>query len=200
MNLLADIDIGRIASTALIAVTVPIALGFLYRSAQRDSHDGITEKRVDYPKALKIFVWLGWIFTIAIAIIAAFTARGDDFWPAILCILLFVGLILPLHLEAYFVTITWDDETIYTRSPWRRSRTIPLSSVRHCDFSQTLQWYRIRTEGYGIVRLHMFARGIPRLLAALPVPNPGYPPNQQNQGEQGVGGQPATRRESEIES
>ncbi|QQL44584.1 hypothetical protein [Sulfuriroseicoccus oceanibius] len=184
MNLLADIEIGRIVSVSLIAMVVPIVLGFLYRSAQRDSHQAATEKRVDYPKTLKILVWAGWGFTIAIAIIAAFTARGHDFWPAFLCVLLFVGLTLSLHLEAYFVTITWDDGTIYTRSPWRCSRMIPLSSVRHCDFSQTLQWYRIRTQGYGIVRLHIFARGIPQLLAALPVPNPGYPPKQQNQGEQ----------------
>ena len=181
MTLLADIDIERIAGTALIAVVVPIALGFLYRSAQRDSRDGLTEKRVDYPKTFKVFVWLGWGFTIAIAIIAAFTARGDNFWPAVLCILLFVGLILPLHLEAYFMTISWDDEAIYTRSPWRCSRTIPLSSITRCDFSQSMQWYRIHAEGYGIVRLPMFARGIPQLLAALPVRNPGYPPNQEDQ-------------------
>lgn len=149
---------------------------------QSNSHDGITEKRIDYPRALKIFIWLGWTFTIVIAIIAGFTARGGDFWPDVLCVLLFVGFILLLHLEAYFVTITWDDKNIYTRSPWRRSRTIPLSSVTRCDFSQTLQWHRIRTEGYGIVRLHIFSRGIPQLLAMLPVTNSGYPPNQKNQG------------------
>ena len=199
MTHLADIDIGRIASTALIAVVVPIALGFFYRSAQRNSETGITEKCIDYPKALKIFVWSGWVFTVVIALIAGFTARGDDFWPATLCVVLFVGLILPLHLEAYFVRITWDEDAIYTRSPWRRSRTIPLSSVTRCDFSPSMQWYRVRTGGYGIVRLHMFARGIPQLLAALPVPNPGYPPNQENQGEQGVGGNSLPRRESKVE-
>ena len=185
MPLLADIDIGWIMSTALIAVVVPVALGFLYRSAQRDSQTGITEKCVDYPKALKIFVWSGWVFTVVISIIAGFTARGDGFWPATLCVLLFVGLILPLHLEAYFVRITWDDETIHTGSPWRRSRRIPISSVTQCDFSQSMQWYRIHTEGYGIVRLHMFARGIPQLLEELQVPNPGYPPNPKRKGEQG---------------
>ena len=185
MTLLADIDIGRIVSTALIAAIVPIALGFLYRSAQRESETGFAGRCVDYPKALKIFVWVGWIFTIAISIIAAFTARGKDFWPATLCVLLFIGLILPLHLEAYFVRITWDDETIHTHSPWRRSRRIPISSVLRCDFSQSMQWYRIQTEGYGIVRLHMFARGIPQLLEALPVANPGYPPNPKyKKGEQ----------------
>jgi hypothetical protein len=174
MTPLADIDIGRIISTALIAVIVPIALGFLYRSAQGDSEIGLSRRCVDYPKALKIFVGVGWIFTVAIAIITTFAARFDDLLPSLL---IFIGLILPLHLEAYFVRIIWDDDTIHTRSPWRRSRRIPISSVKRCDFSQSMQWYRIHTEGYGIVRLHMFARGIPQLLEALPVPNPGYPPN-----------------------
>jgi len=186
MTTLADIDLGRIISSALIAVAVPIALGFLYRSAQRDSTNRPAERCVDYPKALKIFVWAGWFFTFAIVIVAGFTARGNDVWPAILCVLLFTALILPLHLEAYFVKITWDDERIHTQSPWRRSRRIPMSSVQRCDFSQSMQWYRIHTEGYGIVRLHMFARGIPQLLVALPVPNPGYPSNIQHKGEGGA--------------
>jgi hypothetical protein len=183
MTLPADIDIGRIIITALIAATAPTALGFLCRSAQLDSETGFAGRCVNYPKAFKIFVWVGWIFTVAIAIIAAFTARGDDFWPATLCVLLFVGLVSPLHLEAYFVRIIWNDETIHTHSPWRRSRRIPISSVTRCDFSRSMQWYRIHTKGYGMVRLPMFARGIPQLLEALPVPNPGYPPNPKHKGE-----------------
>ena len=178
MTVLADINIGRIISTVLITAVVPLALGVLYRSAQRDSEAGAAERCVEYPKALKTFVWAGWVFTLTIGIIAGVSATGDSFWSAVLCVVLFVGLILPLHLEAYFVRITWDDETILTRSPWRRFRAIPISSVRRCDFSRSMQWYRIHTEGYGIVRLHLFARGIPKLLEALPIPNPGYPPNQ----------------------
>ena len=184
MSLLAEIDIGWIICTTLIVAIVPSALDFLYRSSQRNSKAEFADKCVYYPKTLKLFVWVGWFFTFVIAIIAAFTARGDHFWTATICVSLFIGLILPLHLEAYFVKINWDEETIYANSPWRRSRRIPISNVMRCDFSQSMQWYRIHTEGYGIVRLHMFARGIPQLLESLRVPNPGYPPNSKHRGEQ----------------
>lgn len=177
MTILADIDIERIISSMLIGVIVSAVLGFLYRSARHDSKAEIFEKCVEYPKAPKVIVWLGWVFTVVIAIVAIFTAGGDDFWPAVLLVLLFAGLILPLHLEFYFVRVVWDDHSIYTRSPWRRSRTIPFSSVTRCDFSQSMQWYRVYTNDHGIIRLSMFARGIPHLLEALPVSNPGCPPN-----------------------
>lgn len=176
MNLLAELDVGGAIGPALTAAAVPLVLGWLSRSARAESHATADQRVVSYPKALKLFVMSGWIATVAIAIFAGCTAKNADIKNAVAVVGLFIALILPLHLEAYGVLITWDDTNIYTRSPWRKCRTIPFSSVRSCDYSNSMQWYRIHTEEHGIVRLHQLARGIPELLAALPCTHPGYPP------------------------
>jgi hypothetical protein len=114
---------------------------------------------------------------VGLALLAAFTARGGNIKPAVFLVAFFGALLLPLHIETFGASITWDETNIYTRSPWRRPRTVPFSSVKSCDFSPAMQWYRIRTDGHGIVRLHAYMSGIPDLLRMLPCASPPYPPN-----------------------
>lgn len=177
--ILADFDLGRVIGPALTTAIVPIALSFLMRSAQQESIAAAGSRSVAYPKAMRVFVMLGWVFTVVIAIFAGFTAKSADIKNAAMVVGLFVVLILPLHLEAFGVLISWDDANIYTRSPWRGRRTIPFTAVKSCNYSTGMQWYRIHTDGYGIIRLHLLMRGIPELLAALPCPAPPYPPDSQ---------------------
>ncbi len=178
MHTLADIDFGKAIGPALTAAIVPIVLGWLLKSAQAESLANAGQRVVAYPKAMRVFVVLGWIATVGIAIFAGFTAKNADIKNAAAIVGLFIALILPLHLEVFGVLITWDDSFIYTRSPWRKARKIPFSAVRSCDYSNAMQWYRIHTDGHGTIRLHQLARGIPELLSILPCPHPGYPPGQ----------------------
>lgn len=120
--------------------------------------------------AIRVAVVLGWLVTLGIAIIGGFTARGTDLKYAMMLVALFTVIILPLHLEVFFTSITWDDSNIHTRSPWRRRRIIPFSAVAGCTFSKTMQWHRIRTTQYGVIRLHSLMRGVSVLLEALPCP------------------------------
>src|SRR5262245_40122134 len=129
----AEYDFGRAVGPALTAALVPIVLGFLFRTAQKESSGASNSRTVEYPRATRVLVMLGWAFTVGIALVAGFTARGADVKHAALLICLFVALVLPLHIEAFVVVIAWDDSSIHTRSPWRRRRTIPFSAVRSCD-------------------------------------------------------------------
>jgi uncharacterized Tic20 family protein len=176
MLIVAEIDIAKAIGPALTSAIIPLVLGWLLKSAQSKSLATAGQRSLAYPKALKVFVIIGWIATVGIAILAGFTAKNADIKNAAAIVGLFVALILTLHLEAFGVRITWDDTHIHTRSPWRKARQIPFSAIRSCDYSQGLQWYRIHTDGYGTIRLHQFIGGIPELLAALPCPHPGYPP------------------------
>lgn len=172
MHTLAEIDLGKAIGPALTAAIVPLVLGWLLRAAQAESLATAGQRVVAYPKTFKVFVMLGWVATIVIAIFAGFTARNADILNAAAVVGLFIALMLPLHLEAFGVRITWDDAFIHTRSPWRKARKIPFSAVRSCDYSHAMQWYRIHTDGYGTIRLHQLTRGISELLAALPCPTP----------------------------
>jgi len=176
MHTLAEIEIAKVLGPALTAAVVPFVLGWLLKSSQAETLAQAGNRTVSYPKALKVFVILGWIATVGIAIFAGLTAKNADVKNAAAIVGLFIALVLPLHLEVYGVQISWDDTHIHTRSPWRRYRKIRFSAVRSCDYSNGMQWYRIRTDGHGIIRLHQLTRGIPDLLAALPCPHPGYPP------------------------
>jgi uncharacterized Tic20 family protein len=175
-SLFAELELGRVLGPALTAAIVPMVLVFMMRSAEKESAKFAGSQSVAYPMAMRVFVVLGWIVVVVVAAIAGLKARGPDILPAALLVGMFVALVLPLHLEAFGVSITWDDENIYTRSPWRGRRTIPFAAVVSCDYSASMQWYRVRTNGYGIVRLHTMMRGVPYLLQALPCETPRYPP------------------------
>ncbi|HEY3898477.1 MAG TPA: hypothetical protein VGM54_07685 [Chthoniobacter sp.] len=175
---LAALEHGGHIESALIGIVVMAVLGFLMRGAQKETLVVIGSRRkIEHSQRMRTFVILGWVFTAGLALLAAFTARGGNVKPAVLVVALFGALFLPLHVETFGASITWDETNIYTRSPWRRRRTVPFTAVKSCDFSPVLQWYRIHTDGHGIVRLHAYMTGIPGLLRMLPCASPPYPPN-----------------------
>ena len=132
-------------------------------------------RSAQYSKTLRLLVMLGWIAMGILAVRESF--KSADLMRTASAVGFIGALLLILHLEFFTVQISWDDVNIYTRSPWRRRRTIPFTAVTSCDYHSGMQWYRIHTNGYGIIRLHQFMSGVPELLAALPCPTPPYPPN-----------------------
>lgn len=164
--MLADSNMSEWLGPALTGVIVAWMLRYLIHGAQAESVARAGERRACYTKAMKRVVIGLWC---AVAMIAATLgiSVGILSWVAVL----FIGglglLILPLHLETFGVEITWDDTMIYTRSPWRKARRIPMEAVRYVDYSSGMQWHRIHTAGYGIVRLHDFLGGGKALLEQL---------------------------------
>jgi hypothetical protein len=171
-------SIGGIIAPLIGVLIVPLVLQYLSRSAQSESIAQAGTRFVGYPKALRIFVIGGWVFAAGLAVLLWFIRVGQSIWASVFLIFFLGAIFLPLHLEIFRAFITWDDANIYTYSPWRRRRTVPFSAVKSCDFSISMQWYRIYTEGQGIIRLHALMRGVPELLRSLPCPTPPYPPPQ----------------------
>ncbi len=170
--MLSEINSNEILTHATTGILAVLILGLIVQSAQTETLLTKGSHSISYPKAMRVFVYVGWSAILIVIALAIFTAKKSDI-KSVLCIIgLFTALILPLHLEAFGVCITWDKENIYTKSPWRKRRTIPFYAVRSYDFSATMQWYRIRTEGYGIIRLSQFLRGVPEFLEALPRSSP----------------------------
>lgn len=129
-----------------------------------------------YGAALK---WIGWIclgFCLAMVTVAGVAAAKEQKMIVIACFGAFSLLGAVLLAEAYWVRISYDEQCIRTRSPWRRSRRIAWSEVVSCDYSMHNQWYRIHTRSQGIVRVSLLLRGVPGLLQMLPCEHPSYPP------------------------
>jgi uncharacterized Tic20 family protein len=178
MNRLAAMVIAQTMSPFLTGVIVTLVLLWLLKSARAETTADEGLRVVAYPRAFKVLVVLGWVVTAAMVVFVGVVAKDADFLPLLAMFGLFATLILPLHLEVFGVLITWDETFIYTRSPWRKSRKIPLTAVRSCDYSASMMWYSVRTDGHGTIRLSQFAKGIPGLLAVLPCTHPGYPPGR----------------------
>lgn len=119
------------------------------------------------------------VLAFAAICLATFVAIAEDkyrFLGFVLTITFFVAILSPVVIELWGVTIEWDEENIYTRSPWRKPRKIPMAAVTKCDFSIWLQWYRIYTNGLGTIRVHKYMSGIANFLNALPCTTPRWPP------------------------
>lgn len=132
--------------------------------------------KAKYGWAWKVFCWVSLAVFNVLAWVSA--SRGETLGdtPAFIFIIaLSLAITIPLILEFHFTEIRIEQDTIHTRSPWRKRRVIPFSSVASCDFSETFQWYRIRTQHNGVIRLHTMLSGLPLILWHLPCKIPRKP-------------------------
>ena len=67
---------------------------------------------------------------------------------------------LYVFLEGQFVRVEFDDEFIYTFSPWRKRRVIPWSAVAGYSYSAVNRWHILKTRGNGSVRLSELLSGL----------------------------------------
>ena len=176
MHMIAAMDIGQVVGRELTVVIVGLVLAWLLRPAQAESAEKAGQPVVAYPKKFKVVVVFCWVATAAFAILFGVTSKDEDLTNVYVVFGLFTALVLPLHLEVFCVRITWDEAFIHTRSPWRKARKIPFSAVRSCDYSTSMQCYRIHTFACGTIWLSPWAQGTAELLAALPCSHPGFPP------------------------
>jgi hypothetical protein len=72
-----------------------------------------------------------------------------------------------LILEAFRIQVVYDDDTVRTKSPWRRDRVIRWEDLGPVTYSRSMRWHKIATRDQGFVRLHEYLGGIPPFLALL---------------------------------
>ncbi|HXP34777.1 MAG TPA: hypothetical protein VN827_04455, partial [Chthoniobacterales bacterium] len=63
---------------------------------------------------------------------------------------------LLIFVEFHFVHVEFDENSIYTFSPWRKRRVIPWSAV----ISYSFKWHILKTRDYGAIRLSAFMSGL----------------------------------------
>lgn len=129
-----------------------------------------------YPRPVINFVRSCWLLVAIVPVVALSQGYITGTERALVTAFVTAALMLPIHWEIHNFEITWDGYWIYTKSFWRRPRRIPVNSVTSCNYYFLLQSYRMRTRKNGIIRVPIFTKGIPELLALLPVDVPSYPP------------------------
>ncbi|MDB6136542.1 MAG: hypothetical protein JWM59_4785 [Verrucomicrobiales bacterium] len=162
--------------SVLLILVIPCLLWWLARQSVKESLKSHERRRVAYTRTMKYLVRAAWALVVILLALAAAggLAVGMDSLIVMACVI--AAVVLPLQLEVHGFGIGWDGYWLYTKSVWRRSRRIPVNSVTRCDYSQLLQSYRLHTQKNGIVTVPVFTKGIPDLLALLPVTTPPYPP------------------------
>ena len=167
--MLSESDGHQNVPTTLIGVTTVSVIFLIFQSTRRESAKFADSKTVAYSKAMRVVVICIWLLVAAILALAiGVMLQHGDLTAAAALLGSFTALNLILHLEVFGVSITWDETNIYTRSPWRKPRTIPFSAVEFCDYSPLWQWYRVHTKGFGIIRVNQYMRGMHNFLRVLP--------------------------------
>jgi hypothetical protein len=133
---------------------------------RRAEHDGeFTVLR--YGLALRVFAACS--FAIPLLLTYAAFRYAANRSPGMAFAVFFFVLSWILIQETFGVQIAFDEMAIHTRSPWRRTRTIPWTDVTSISFSPGLDWYVLHTKSHGNVRAHTGLRGLPELLRAATV-------------------------------
>src|SRR4051794_13386385 len=111
-----------------IAIILPLTLRWLARGQPPQGRPGL----LCYSRRARLFAGLfcvgpPLVFSI-IALLAAREGTGDRA-TFIKLILFFPALALPLVLEFFLVSITYDSEAIHVSSPWSRRRSLRWSDI-----------------------------------------------------------------------
>ena len=136
----------------------------LSRSVRLESRN-IESKMFKYPHGIRRFFLQSWVI---VAVLGSIIYREEGVLGVVTIFSIFAVILIPANLEFGLVQVRWDEEKIFTQSPWRPNREIPLNAVERCDFSESLQWYRIYCGDMGIVRLSSLGCGSAELLSRLP--------------------------------
>jgi hypothetical protein len=124
---------------------------------------------LSYGAPLKCFVISLWCIFVPLGLFLVLGAPlQKQAQGHVVTALLFSGL-MAMHLEFYYISILCDEHGIFTRSPWRPSRSISWSEIRNVTYSRMAQWYVIETESKGRVRCHVMLDGTQTLLDELSV-------------------------------
>ena len=154
-------------TTAVIAIVVPLVIGWVTRSAkaQAVTVDGRTQ--VAYGGVFKGMAVLAGLMALAPTVGMFFAPDAETRW-AMLVVAFVLGLPAVYLLgEAFFVRVAWTGEGIHASSPWRRDRFVPWQDVRGVSFSGGARWFRISTARSGYIRVHEMKSGVATLLDEL---------------------------------
>jgi hypothetical protein len=114
---------------------------------------------VEYRLSVKILAWC----CFAVGLLGACAASRASANQRVIAVCaggaFFLGS-LYLLLQTHFVRIEFDEEFVFTFSPWRKRRLIPWSAIIGCSHSALNQCHILKTRGYGSIWLSELLSGL----------------------------------------
>ena len=159
-------DLANYIAPALTAITVPLVLSWLLRSAGSQAKMKAGVAWLEYGAAMKGFA-LFFVAIVAGLCVVWFNVATKDKRAVLSLILLFGGLTFPLVIEFFLVRIGFDRERIYCHSGWRKKRAIDWIEVESFRFSPSMQWWVIRTNKRGKIRASVYLSGVREFIGEL---------------------------------
>ena len=153
-------------TSGLAAAAAAFAVSYLLRSTKPVARKEGGVMIVEYGRTMKIFVVIGWLFSVVAAVLAVLASPSERSIAFSVTAIFFL-IVLYLHLEFFHVYIRYDDRGLHLSSPWRSNRFVPWSAITEARFSAACQWYVLATRGYGHIRLHLYLSGLQSLLEEL---------------------------------
>jgi len=114
---------------------------------------------LEYGRAVKVLGWVLGLFGVGMLFVAPHASKDQTVIAWVVCGALFAAGACLLA-EFHLVRIEFDEEFIYTFSPWRRSRIIPWNEVIDSAYSGMNRWHILKTQKSGSVRLSVLLSGL----------------------------------------
>jgi hypothetical protein len=148
----------------MVAFVVPLVLRWLSRGSAGAAEPG----RLAYGSKHKAFALA--FFVVPPILIGALSVvappkKPGDLLAFVAMIVMFVAITLPLVIEFYRVSISFDDLAIHVSSPWSRRRSLPWREVRAIRWRKLAKWFDLRTEG-SVVHISPWLLGLEAFAAA----------------------------------
>jgi hypothetical protein len=160
-----DPDLNRFALQILGYLGVFLSLELTRRLSRRFFRNA-DPGALHYGPEFKGFAIWSAIPAIALCIAIPFTLSNE--FPLALGVTGMMALLsATMILEAFWVQVVYDDETVLTKSPWRRDREIRWEDLGAVTYSRSMRWHKIATRDQGFVRLHDYLGGKPPFLDLL---------------------------------
>lgn len=159
--------------SAISAALTTLFLVWLHYSVQHDR--SVPAGKVEYGRAVRYVVYFFWLCIAVGAVIAIVNPPNN---PKDLALLRWIGPIAILgvavcHAETFFVSVSLQDNTLRTLSPWRPSRIVDVADIDRLRYSHLLQSYVIDTRFDGKIYLPVTLSGLRSFL--LRIESVGYP-------------------------
>ena len=159
----------------LVTLVVVLVISALYKVAANQGNSTTGPAcLVAYGRTFHYMVYFFWFCVIGFLVFGFIEGPNSqgELVAGIFGMLAFSALVLVLHLEFLRVRIEYDADAIRSTSPWRSPRQIPWADISDVQFSQSLQWYLVRTKNNGSLRCHIYLSGLRQFLSELE--NRGY--------------------------
>lgn len=153
------LDIPGILGAIVAAIITTILLTWLTARAQRNARMIGGRKILAYGLSVRVFGWILLLISLFI-VYGALRASASQIIIAWCVGIAFSLMGSAVVLEFHFIRILFDDEFIYTFSPWRPSRKIPWTAISGYAFSDLNKWYILKTTSYGNIRLSILLSGL----------------------------------------